>query len=125
MGLFWQAVALCDDGRCVADAGGAQQAGPESLSPVLRLGGYLLAIKCEGWERFCAEFQVSPDALMSTLGGWDAVREAEATARRVAFTPEEAATWLSGRDRVGRAPTAEDVAAGLRAMLDQFVATWK
>jgi hypothetical protein len=105
-------------------AGGAETVESGVPSPAVRMAGYLLAVTYDGWERFCADLQMGPDLLMGKLRGWDAVCETEAVARRVAFTPEQVAAWRSGRGKPALAPTAEDVARTLRALLDEFLVTW-
>jgi hypothetical protein len=87
--------------------------------------GYLLKVQLAGWRQFCAEHDLDPELCWSCLPGFDTVKRAEQMAEEIAFTPEGASRYLqrSGREPV-MVPTAEDIAAGLRACFKARAEWW-
>jgi hypothetical protein len=87
--------------------------------------GFLLKVNLAGWRQFCAEHNLDAELCWSCLPGFQTIQNAEQTAQTAAFTPEGAAHYLerSGR-KPGKAPTPDDVAAGLRAALQARAEWW-
>ena len=114
---LWQAEGLLEaSGRRGPKADGLDH--PRRLLRVVQWWAYLFLVEWQGWERFCAELHLEGDALLRDLPGYPTVKEAEASARRWAFTPEEAAE--AARTLWGEAahvPTADAVLADYRAAL--------
>jgi len=44
----------------------------------------------DGWEQFCNELHVDPQALLDFMIGWDHIVRTKSQARELAFTPEDA-----------------------------------
>jgi hypothetical protein len=86
--------------------------------------GYLFQVKLAGWRLFCGEHGFDPERLWGLLPGTDMIRRTERLAAHAAFLPEGAAAYLQRIGRGEAPPTAEGVAAGLRAALEQRVEWW-
>jgi hypothetical protein len=84
--------------------------GVEKEEPLqhLRLHAFRLVHAADAWQLLSAELRIDPEAILRHLPGRDLVRGVEETARKVAFTPEEAAGFLGAE--VG---TAEEEARGM------------
>jgi hypothetical protein len=115
--------ALHAEGMGLADALGDKQG--TRMFDVALLFGYLFKVQLAGWRQFCAELQVDPEQLWSCLPGFTTVKHAEHKTETAAFTAEGADAYLrrAGRENA-RSPTAEDVAAGLRASLKARAEWW-
>jgi hypothetical protein len=87
--------------------------------------GYLFRVNFDGWVLFCREQHLEPDVLWTGLPGWGIIKRAEQCSQRAAFVAEGAARWYEeGTGKAEPAPTAEDVAANLRAHLKVRVEWW-
>jgi hypothetical protein len=86
--------------------------------------GYLFQVKLAGRRLFCGEHGFDPEHLWALLPGTDMIRRTERLASHAAFLPEGAAAYLQRIGRGTAPPTAEGVAAGLRAALEQRIEWW-
>jgi len=110
--------------QALASSGTGGEDGPRLLDAAL-VFGYLLKVKLAGWRAFCAELHLDPELCWSLLPGFEAVQRAEETADQGAFTAEEVVAWRQRKGGTPKAPTAEDVAAGLRKCLEARADWWK
>jgi hypothetical protein len=88
----------------------------------------------DGWKQFCLKMDMDPEVVLNLMPGQDTIRRTERQARKVAFSPEEAAQLLrsltvavEGNDSSKRGPvqleTAEELAKGWRETVDQLART--
>jgi hypothetical protein len=86
--------------------------------------GYLFNVQLAGWRLFCAEHRFDPDVCWSGLPGLDRLRRAEGVAKEAAFVAEGFARWGERSGRNAPVPTAERIAAALRAALIARAEWW-
>jgi|SRR5579859_507084 len=98
----------------------------ERWSDMLWLSGYVFTVHLDGWNKFCWELSIDPEALLPGLPGSETLARAELLARAAAFTPEGATKVL--RRRVGNETaeviTVDEVVQGWRKALDYQLQEW-
>ena len=62
--------------------------------PLVRILAHRFVVRAEGWQLLCAELHLDPEVLPRQLPGYEAVKQMEEVARRVAFSAEEAQAYL-------------------------------
>src|SRR5262249_47581747 len=105
--------------------------GEEALQN-LRLLAFRFVRDADAWKLCSAGLRLDPEAILRHLPGGDLVRDMEAAARNIAFTPEEALAYVRSRPEAAEATggqeqgldTAADVARGMRAFLTQRAGQW-
>ena len=60
---------------------------------LVRMLAYRFMVRAEGWQLLCAELHLDPEVLPRQLPGYEAVKQMEEVARRVAFSAEEAQAY--------------------------------
>ena len=111
----------------------------------MMLLGYIFQTYLTGWKKFCADLNIDPEYLWKLHPGFNTIQRADSISGTrpdqplpgAAFVKEGVARWLIYRklgDREAkvddeavkavRVTTAEDVAAGLHADLEQLLEKW-
>lgn len=122
--LYWQTGGMLAEWEVLTEEG--EDKPPKRLRATVGVFAYVFTTKLDGWRRFCSEFKVDPDLLMSELPGYDTVKRTEEAARIAACTPEEATAWMRQRgDETAEALTVETVAASLWAFVNSRAGWWK
>jgi hypothetical protein len=86
---------------------------------------YLFNVHVAGWRLFCGELHMPPDRFGDVMPGRELLDLANEIAADVAFTVEEATEYVRLRKPdAGRAPAAEDVAAGWREAYAAWADFW-
>ena len=95
------------------------------LDAKVRMWAYVLTAKRDGWRRFCAEFQVDPELLLSDVPGYDTVKRSEEAARLLAFSVDEARAWLRKTSTAtAEVVTAESEAAAIWGFVNSREQWW-
>ena len=99
-----------------AGADDAEEAEDEEAESVrvmcmVRHQAYLFLTHRQGWQQFCHDWPLEPEALLQSMPGWDMVVRTEAQARHHAYSPEEAAMQEQGVDPLSLARVAAADAA--------------
>jgi hypothetical protein len=102
---FWQAWGLW--GWCQHSS---RRKLPEEQARMLgfaRLHAYHFTTHVEAWQRFCAEQQIEPEALLDFMPGYDSIQRTQEHVRDLAYTYEEATIFLtlSEEGRLCRPPS--------------------
>jgi hypothetical protein len=111
----------------------------ERLWQILKMLCYRFVVRADGWRRLCTELHIDPVVLLKELPGYDAVQHMEQVARLLAFSAEEALSYLraefeSCRPAEDETPavqrqytidTAADVARSMRAFLQEQLEEWR
>jgi hypothetical protein len=120
---YWRAsgmVARKDDTRC--KAGKAERA---RWLDAARMLAYLFVVNADGWSRFCSDMRVDADILLREMPGYHTLIKAEAVARVMAFTSEEATAYARDASRESiEALTMGDVVASLQEFLELQADRW-
>jgi hypothetical protein len=96
-----------------------------SILDSARVFAYMLKVNLAGWRKFCEGASFDPDLCIAHLPGGEVLEMAAELAEQTAFTPEGLLAWARRKDKeVTAAPTAENVAAGLRKLLDVRADWW-
>jgi hypothetical protein len=97
----------------------------ERLRAATMYAAYLFNARVAGWRLFCGELHLPPDQFGDLTPGRELLDLANEIAAAVAFTAEEATEYVRLRTPgAGRAPTAEDMAAGWREAYAERVDFW-
>jgi hypothetical protein len=89
----------------------------------------------DGWKQFCSEMHLDPEAQLNFMPGWDIITRIEPPARKLAFSPDEAAMFMrsetvavEGDDSLERrlvsVESAEALAEAWHAILDKLAQEW-
>ena len=115
-GLYFRALGLADS---------TFEGQSERMHDCALLFGFLLNVQLAGWRLFCEGENLDPEVCWKTLPGYTTVKEAERLAEDTAFSPEGVVAYRkrAGRDHVAP-PTADQVAARLRAALEERAEWW-
>jgi hypothetical protein len=91
-------------------------------------------VNADAWKLLCARLALDPEVLLRELPGFQTVRQMEEIARHMAFTPEEALSYLEERGKAGevklplergsRLATAEDVVRSMQEQLARHPEQW-
>jgi hypothetical protein len=98
----------------------------KQMRDLVRALAYTFTAHVDGWKRFCEEWKLDGEVLLQSLPGFGTVREAEQSARGMAFTAEEATDWMrrTGDNPTARPITADDVAARMQAFVESRAEWW-
>jgi len=123
-GTYWQALMLLAEER--GRPAGVQQRRQEArLGRIVKMLAYAFVAHADGWQQFCAELRIDPDAVLRDFPGYDLHRQTDQSARPSALTRQEATAM---RRQQGSADaevvTAEIVARRLHERLRQFSEWW-
>jgi hypothetical protein len=132
----WRLMAFLEQGLLFDDKKGRRQ--PERLWKMIKLETHKFVVRADGWKLLCAELQVAPDFMLRQLPGNENVCRMEGQARLLAFSAEEAVSYLRelfervqfAKDREPpvrreyRLDTATDVARSMREALNERLASW-
>jgi hypothetical protein len=122
--LYWQTGGLLEQWEALADEDD-DHAPPQRLRATVGMFSCLLTAKLDGWRRFCSEFKIDAELLMSDLPGYDTVKRTEEAARIMTCTAEEASAWLrEASNETAQALTAESVAASLWHFVNNRAEWW-
>jgi hypothetical protein len=105
---------------------------------MIKLEAHRLVVRADGWKLLCAELHIDADFILQQLPGTETLAQTEPQARHLAFSAEEARTYLGELEaRVHSAPTAPplagrayhldtaaDVARSMREALEVHLGRW-
>jgi len=94
------------------------------MQRVAGMWAYLFTAEADGWKRLMAELGIDPETLLRDLPVFDTIRRADKDIRLVAFTEEEATSYLGEKDKEARPITVESVLAEMRTFLDRRIEWW-
>lgn len=102
------------------------------LWSISRFEAFEFVLILDGWNQLCAELRINGDAFLNDLPGIETVRMAEKVLRKLAFSAEEAADFLTElvAERNPNAPCRvsvggpEEVAGKMRRYLADCLAEW-
>jgi hypothetical protein len=88
-----------------------------------RYQAYLFVTHVDGWNRFCAELPLDPQALLGFMPGWDTVARTEIQARDCCFSRDDAAMFLLDQ-RFGKEGPSEESVLPQVVTSERLVADW-
>jgi hypothetical protein len=89
-----------------------------------RYQAYLFVTHVDGWNQFCAELPLDPQALLGFMPGWDTVTRTETQARDCCFSRDDAAMFLLGQ-RFGKEGPSEESVLPRVVTPESLVADWQ
>jgi hypothetical protein len=127
--LYWQISALvAEESRSRRKA--RTEPGVEDFRDAIRVLAHRCVVQADAWESLGAELHFDPDRLTRHLPGYQTVCWMVETARRVAFTREQASAYLGQAKRLlgqgdSRIETVEEVVQSMREILRERLAAWR
>jgi hypothetical protein len=111
---MWRVLAVIDTGK---------KENPRLQQCLAMFANRFLVLK-RAWHLLCEEYGVDGDAVLSVHPTWNTARELAELAETFAFSPGEAAVWVSERDEEATLVTAEQIYEGLKVAVEERVTWW-
>jgi hypothetical protein len=138
---FWMIDGVRDRGAAGATDTGQRRQSRAEISQEARTEGIVryyasrFVAHVDGWKQFCLEMHLDPEAQLDFMPGWDMITRTEPPARKLAFSPDEAAMFMrsetvavEGDDSLERrlvsVESAEALAEVWHAILDKLAQEW-
>jgi hypothetical protein len=134
--FFWRLLgSLEPDARYAATRSHEQE---KRLWKMIQLEAHRMVVRADGWRLLCAELHLDADFVLQPLPGRETLAPTEPQARLLAFTAEEARTYLGelgarvaaaqkatpSRRAESHLETAADVARAMRTTLEEHLRGW-